>query len=103
LSKAGQSIGQNLHRSDLAPALVAAELGISVRSLHLLFEPTGESFSRTLSGMRLAEALRLLKAEPARPVADIAFACGFESLATFYRVFRRAYGLSPGDVRALRN
>jgi AraC-like DNA-binding protein len=100
---ARQIIVQNLFRPDLSPALVAGLLGVSVRQIHLLFEPTGESFSRTLSAMRLTEAHRLLKAEPARPVADIAFACGFESLATFYRVFRRAYGLSPGDVRALRN
>jgi AraC-like DNA-binding protein len=100
---ARQIIVQNLFRPDLSPALVAGLLGVSVRQIHLLFEPTGDSFSRTLTGMRLAEAHRLLKAEPVRPVADIAFACGFESLATFYRVFRRAYCLSPGDVRALRN
>jgi AraC-like DNA-binding protein len=100
LSKAGQSIGQHLHRSDLAPALVAAELGISVRSLHLLFEPTGRSFSRTVLAMRLSESHRLLRQYPTRQISDIAFSCGFDSLATFYRAFRRAYGLAPGDVRA---
>jgi AraC-like DNA-binding protein len=100
---ARQTLVQNLNRPDLSPQLVAGLLGVSVRQIHLLFEPTGESFSRTLTGMRLAEALRQLQADPRRPVADIAFSCGFESLATFYRVFRRAYGLSPGDVRAARN
>jgi AraC-like DNA-binding protein len=100
LSKARRAIGQNLHRSDLAPALVAAELGISVRSLHLLFEPTGRSFSRTVLAMRLFESHRLLVQQPTRQISDIAFSCGFDSLATFYRAFRRAYGLAPGDVRA---
>jgi AraC-like DNA-binding protein len=99
LAKARRAIERNLHRSDLSPALVAAELGISVRSLHLLFEPTGQSFSRTVVAMRLIESHRLLQQEPTRQVSDIAFSCGFESLATFYRVFRRAYGLSPGEVR----
>ena len=53
--------------------------------------------------MRLIESCRLLQQEPDRQVSDIAFSCGFESLATFYRVFRRAYGLTPGDVRAVKN
>ena len=82
---------------------VAALLGVSVRQIHLLFEPTGENFSRTLTSLRFAEAHRQLRQDPTRPVADIAFACGFESLATFYHVFRRAYGLSPGDVRLNQN
>jgi AraC-like DNA-binding protein len=96
---AQQILVQNLFRPDLSPTLVADLLGVSVRQIHLLFEPTGESFSRTLTTLRLAEAHKQLRRDVTRPVADIAFACGFESLATFYRVFRRAYGLSPGDVR----
>jgi AraC-like DNA-binding protein len=37
---------------------------------------------------------------PQRSISDVAFACGFESLATFYRVFRAAQGTTPGDFRA---
>jgi AraC-like DNA-binding protein len=70
-----------------------------MRGLHLLFEPTGETFSRTVTAMRLAEACRLLQQETTRPVSDVAFSCGFESLATFYRVFRRAIGMTPTDYR----
>ncbi|HEX2841542.1 AraC family transcriptional regulator [Hyphomicrobium sp.] len=90
---------ENLHRADLSPALVAKLLGISVRGLHLLFEPTGQSFSRAVTAARLAEAHRQLLADPARPVVDIAFACGFESMATFYRVFRHTYGFAPSELR----
>ncbi|HYD14854.1 MAG TPA: helix-turn-helix domain-containing protein [Hyphomicrobium sp.] len=97
---ARQILLQNLFRPDLSPALVAEMLGVSVRQIHLLFEPTGESFSRTLTAMRLDEARKQLLHDAVHPVADIAFACGFESLATFYRVFRRAYGMAPGDLRA---
>ena len=89
-----------MHRFDLSPASVAAEFAISTRQVHLLFEPTGTSFSRTLLATRLTEAKRLLQAMPAQPVADIAYACGFDSIATFYRVFRSTYGMTPGDVRA---
>ena len=92
---------RDLHRPDLSSATVAAELAISLRQVHVLFEPTGLSFARTLTAMRLKEARRLLGLTPARQVADIAYACGFDSIATFYRVFRSAYGMTPGDVRAM--
>lgn len=90
----------NLHRPDLSPAAVADEFAISLRQLHLLFEPTGVSFSRTLLTMRIEEARRLLESMPTSAISDIAYACGFDSIATFYRVFRAAYGATPGDVRA---
>lgn len=92
---------RDLHRPDLTSATVAAELAISLRQVHVLFEPTGLSFARTLTAMRLKEARRLLGITPARQVADIAYACGFDSIATFYRVFRSAYGMTPGDVRMM--
>jgi len=34
----------------------------------------------------------------ARP--KVAFACGFESLATFYRLFSASESMTPGDYRA---
>jgi len=92
-------LSRNLHRPDLTPAAVAAELAISLRQIHVLFEPTGFSFARTLTAMRLKEARRQLATMPARSVADIAYACGFDSIATFYRVFRSTFGMTPGDVR----
>jgi transcriptional regulator GlxA family with amidase domain len=49
--------------------------------------------------MRAREARRLLKDAPMRPVAEIALASGFDSSATFYRVFRNIYGITPGDAR----
>lgn len=90
---------RNLHRPDLSPATVAAEVAISLRQVHVLFEPTGLSFARTLTAMRLEEARRQLQTMPARSVAEIAYACGFDSIATFYRVFRASFGMTPGDVR----
>jgi transcriptional regulator GlxA family with amidase domain len=70
-----------------------------VRQLHLLFEPTDKSFSRTLLALRLVEARRQLESVPHLTVTEIGLACGFDSLATFYRTFRQAYGMAPGDAR----
>jgi AraC-like DNA-binding protein len=101
LKAAINMLAQNLHRPGLSPLGVATELGISVRQLHLLFEPTGRSFARTLMAMRLAEARRMmLGVMSSRPVADVAYACGFDSMATFYRVFRQTHGMTPNELRA---
>ncbi|MBR1224786.1 MULTISPECIES: AraC family transcriptional regulator [unclassified Bradyrhizobium] len=89
----------HLLEPDLSPTRVARALNISVRQLHLLFEPTGQSFARTVLAMRLAEARRQMESMPLRPVAEIASASGFDSLATFYRTFRQTYGMAPGDLR----
>lgn len=88
-------------RQNLTPAAVAKELGISLRQLHVVFEGAELSFSRTLSSMRIEEAKRLLLESPALPITQIAFGCGFDSLATFYRVFAATYGGTPGDIRAM--
>jgi len=101
LYAAREIMARDLHRPGLTPAAVANELAISLRQVHMLFEPTGLSCARTLTALRLKEARRLLETMPARPVADVVYACGFDSIATFYRVFRSAYGMTPGDVRVV--
>jgi AraC-like DNA-binding protein len=58
----------------------------------------GITFSEHLAQLRVQEALRLL-AEDRLSVIDIAFACGFNTATSFYRVFRKSTGKSPGDYR----
>ena len=86
---------------DLTPASVAAALHISVRALHLLFEPTGASFARYVQERRLYECRAMLTSptHADRSVTDIAFACGFNSLSTFYRAFQGRFGAAPGELR----
>ena len=100
LSQARRLIARHLQNSDLSPSMVADELGVSVRHLHMLFETAAKSFSHTVTNERLKRSRRLMREAPERLIADIATACGFESLATYYRVFNAAYGMAPGDFRA---
>jgi AraC-like DNA-binding protein len=92
-------IESNLEWGDLAPANTARELGISVRQLHLLFGPTGTTFSRYVLSRRLERARLTLALEPRRKILDVAFACGIESSTVFYRAFRDAFGTTPTGYR----
>jgi len=91
----------HLSEPDLTPARVAAAMKISVRQLHLLFEPTGTSFAEHVLGRRLEECRAMLESPSSRSrsVTDIAYAWGFNSLASFYRAFGQRFGVSPGMVR----
>ena len=100
LSQARRLIVRHLQNPDLAPTMVADALGVSVRHLHMLFESAAKSFSQTVTDERLKQSRRLMREAPERLIADIASSCGFESLATYYRVFNAAYGMAPGDFRA---
>jgi AraC-like DNA-binding protein len=74
---------------------------MSVRQLHVLFEPGGTSFAQYLLSRRLEECkVALLNPIRRRSVTDIAFAWGFNSLATFHRALRQAFGVTPGELRA---
>ena len=101
LQQAKDYIALHLPEPDLTPATAAAALKISVRQLHLLFEPTGTSFAQHVLGRRL-DACRAMLESPssrARSITDIAYAWGFDSLPSFYRSFGRRFGVSPGMVR----
>ena len=93
----------SLHLADpgLTPEKVAGALKVSVRQLHLLFEPSGTSFSRYILQRRLAECRSALS-NPIenRSVTDVALAWGFNSLRTFNRAFRQTFGATPSELRA---
>ncbi|MCC8983272.1 helix-turn-helix domain-containing protein [Bradyrhizobium acaciae] len=102
LSLARRLIRRHLSSAALTPTLIAGLLGISVRHLHILFEETGNSFSETVTMLRLAQSRHLLREQPRQTIAEVAYACGFESLATFYRLFNASESMTPGDYRARR-
>jgi AraC-like DNA-binding protein len=101
LESAMAFVGRRLADSSLTPAQAAAALGVSVRSLHKMFEPTGESFAQHVTRRRL-EACRATLEGPGganRSIVDVAFGWGFSSLPTFYRAFAAAFGATPGELR----
>ncbi len=102
LSLARRLLSRHVSETTLSPTTIADQLGISVRHLHILFETSEMSFSQTVTAQRIGLSRRMLRETPARPVAEVAYACGFESLATFYRAFNAAAAMTPSDYRAMR-
>lgn len=58
------------------------------------------NFYELVNRQRVAQAKRLLVAEPERTVLEIALAVGFNSKSTFNTAFRRETGLTPTGFRA---
>jgi AraC-like DNA-binding protein len=92
-------VESNLEWGVLTPVTTARALGISVRQLHLLFQPTGKTFARYVLARRLERVRVTLLQQPARKVLDVAFAWGIESSTVFYRGFRQAFGMTPTAYR----
>jgi AraC-like DNA-binding protein len=79
-------------------AVVAARLGMSLRSLNRRLQEHGTSFQALRDEARRIRAVRLLQST-AEPVEAIAAALGYANAAGFHRAFRRWTGVSPGDFR----
>ena len=81
-----------------------ADATLASTSAHFAYHPNtvgaycrrklGKSFTELLHEVRLEESRRLL-AESREPVESVALLCGYQSLSSFYRAFRKRYGEPP--------
>ncbi len=79
---------------------MAARCGLSADRFARIFKrETGANFQTYLHRRRIDRARELLARTDWR-IAEIAFACGFESIPHFNRIFRRIAGHSPRAERA---
>ena len=94
-------IDQHLDDSELTLAKIAEASGISLRYLHWLFQSTGETVTRYIQRLRLANCRRDLESPLLKGcrIADIAQTWGFSDPMHFSRVFKEMYGVRPSDVR----
>jgi len=102
LEIAKRHVEQHLVDPDLTAANTAAALGISLRQLYILFQPTGTGFARYVLRQRLLKCRDTIAGATGtgRSVADIAFGWGFSSMATFYRTYASEFGSTPAALRA---
>jgi LacI family transcriptional regulator len=76
---------------------VASAVGMSRRNLERSFRcETGSTINEHIVGIRMREASRLLKSQPRAKSSEIAALVGITETGTFFRTFRRYFGMSPG-------
>lgn len=94
-------IYRNLH-SDLRVAEAARIAHVTPAAFSRFFRrETGKTFSCYLNDVRCGEAFLKLQ-HSCKPVARIAYECGFGNMAHFNRQFRRRFGFSPRACRTRR-
>jgi AraC-like DNA-binding protein len=98
------AIATRAFRPDFNVEAVATELRVTSRTIQMLLEETGSTFSEHVMEHRLRRAWRLLSdRQCSMKIAEIAFETGFNDLSHFYRTFRRRFGETPAAVRASGN
>jgi AraC-like DNA-binding protein len=102
LGRARRFVDAHLTSADLGPEIMAEGLAMSRASLYRLFRPLG-GVARFIQQRRLQRIHDLLSsAEEHRRISEIALTYGFPDEASFSRAFRREYGYTASEARAMR-
>ncbi len=100
VNKARKFIRANAMLENISLEQVAHHCGVSTGHLSRMFHhSTGLTFREYLAQVRVEHARGLL-IRTNRNVTEIAYESGFQSLSQFHRVFLKAFGVSPGKLRA---
>jgi AraC-like DNA-binding protein len=89
----------NLHEGDLTPSSVVEALHLKRSTIYRWFEHEG-GLGAYIRNRRLRAATDELVRYPHLTVTEIAYGLGFNSTADFSRAFRRAFEMSPLEMRA---
>lgn len=84
------------HTEPLSLDSVSAAFGYNKYYFSRLFNRyIGENLSNYIHVVRLQYFMRKSKKYEVVPIVNLALECGFDSLTTFYRCFRKMYGTTP--------
>lgn len=98
LNEALRFIRQHFHQFITVPD-VLHQVGVSERKLYQLFNDfVGHSIAVEINRLRIQKAKRLLVTEK-WTMREIATQCGFLKLNTFFAVFKKRTGQTPGQFR----
>ena len=87
------------YREDIRLAQLSDIAGMSDSSFSRFFKlHTGRNLSDYIIDLRLGHACRQL-VDSTNSVAEICYACGFNNLSNFNRIFRKRKGCSPSEFR----
>jgi AraC-like DNA-binding protein len=97
--KVRRYIQTNLYQAVLSPESLLDALQLPRPTVYRMFEHEG-GLGAYIRNRRLREAADELVQFPDLTVMEIAYGLGFKSASDFTRAFRRAYEMSPQDLRA---
>jgi AraC family transcriptional regulator, positive regulator of tynA and feaB len=99
--QARRYIEAHLTESDLTATAIARALDVSPRYVRMVFAAERETVSEYILRRRLEECARQLASSLwlGRTITEIAYACGFNSVAHFTRAFRQKYAMTPRQYR----
>lgn len=90
---------ENNYSIKIKTDMLAAKLFLNKKYIAKLFkQETGLSIHDFVREIRLQEVCRLLSSTE-RTIGDIAAACGFDDMKTFYAVFKKYKGCTPKEYR----
>ncbi|MGO4573334.1 helix-turn-helix transcriptional regulator [Microvirga sp. 2TAF3] len=86
--------------SEFGSETLVTALGCSRATLYRLFAARGESVAATIWSTRIENAYAMLTSTMHRNLraGEVAQRCGFTDQATFNRMFKRRYGMTPLDA-----
>ena len=91
-------VNKNFH-SHISLSDMAALTNMSESSFcHFFKKKTGRNFIDYVHQVRIGHATRML-CETSENISEICFACGYNNLSNFMRVFRNKYGETPSEYR----
>lgn len=93
-------IRANCADPDLYAETISDEFSLSKQHIYrIVREGTGRSFGVYLEELRMEKAEHLLRTTDLL-VAEVSEACGYISINTFYRVFKKRFGVTPSTYRS---
>lgn len=93
---------RNFVQAELNRDEVTSALGTNRNTLtEAVRAVTGKSPMEYIRSIRIEQARHLLDRHPELTVEAVAYDCGFNAPNTFYRLFRKHYGISPAEYRKI--
>jgi two-component system response regulator YesN len=87
------------YQEDISLDMVSAKIGISPFYLsRLIKQIKGIAFIEYLTKVRISKA-KEIALETELPISEIALKCGYPNITYFYKVFKKATGVTIGEFR----